>query len=174
MDMNFVTYKNLVNNIQIGKHLPDAVYLHQSALHLIPPALLEFFNHTITLLELNHFNYTVVKFLTRDFKFSLLDYPDFFKHPYPALHTSCTINLTLGKYRISSYTTSNNPPILHRKETFLPPNHPAIPSFCTITIEAEQAGLFQNVRRIGFKQNWEILIKQQGYQIQNGHLVPLE
>jgi len=52
---------------------------------------------------------------------------------------------------------------LHRKELFLPPHHPAIPAFRSITLAAEQAGLFVNTKTIGFKRNWEKLMQEKGF-----------
>ena len=171
--MDFVTYKNLVNHLCVGKHLPEAIYVHYSALNDLPVELVDFLNQVLAQSELMHFHYTLIKFFTRNFKLSLLYYPDFFEHPYPALQISCTINLLTFKYRTKDYKKSNNPPILHRKETFLSPHHPAVPKFSLLTAEASQAGLFENVHHIGFKQNWEKLIHQKGYQLDAEHLIPL-
>lgn len=171
--MDFLTYKTLLNHLRMGKRLSAALYVHYSALNHLPMELIDFLNQVLVQSGLTHFRYTIVKFFTRDFKLSLLYYPDFFEHPYPALHLSCTIDLLTYKYRTKDYRKSVNPPILHRKETFLSPHHPAVPKFHVLTEEAKRAGLFEKVHHIGFKQDWEKLIHQKGYQYQEGHLIPL-
>ena len=172
--MDFTTYKTLVKQLSLGKQLPDAVYIHRSVLEHLPTPLTTLLVDTIETYELKDFEYQVIKLAKKNFKLSLLNYPNFFNEPFPILTTSCTINLETGKYRISSYANSANPPILHRKETLLAPDHPQIPEFQALTIAAEQAGLFENTRTIGFKQNWERLIQRKGYQLVDGNLIPLK
>jgi DNA phosphorothioation-associated putative methyltransferase len=169
--MDFPTYKTLTQSITIGKHLPDAIYLHVSALSALPDALQTLLSESIENLQLQQFDYHVVKFAKRDFKLSLLSYPGFFDEAFPVLHHSCTIDLAKGSYRLVSYLDSENPPILHRKETMLLAEHPEIPKYRALTEACEQAGLFENTKTIGFKRNWERLIKRKGLVLVEGRLV---
>ncbi len=50
-------------------------------------------------------------------------YPEFEKSPLPALAEAVIIDLVTSKIRRADYRSRPNPPILHRKETFLPPGH---------------------------------------------------
>ncbi len=168
--MDFPTYKTLTQSIALGKHLPDAIYLHVSALSAIPEALQTLLADTIENLQLQQFEYQVVKFAKRDFKISLLSYPGFFDQAFPVLNHSCTIDLAKGNYRLVSYLDSENPPILHRKETMLLAEHPDIPKYRALTAACEQAGLFENTKTIGFKRNWERLIKRKGFVLVEGEL----
>ncbi|MDA1055736.1 MAG: hypothetical protein O3C40_35525 [Planctomycetota bacterium] len=64
-------------------------------------------------------------FLTRSVephspKVSYLSYPDFETDPHPALARSVKLNLRTRELDCWDYFSSDNPPILHRKETFLP------------------------------------------------------
>jgi len=172
--MNFQAYQALIKEIKIGKHLPDAIYLHESSLGEISNSLIEFLDKTVAMLELDDIAWNIVKFAKKEFKISLLYYPDFFNQSYPVLKRSYSINLTTLSYRKTDYTKSENPPILHRKETFLAPSHPAIPYFKKITREGERAGLYENSRTIGFKKTWEKLIQQKGYALVDGHLKPMD
>ena len=54
-----------------------------------------------------------------DFKITFLDYPEFEKDSYPALNYSYTIDLQKLTLKKADYKKSDNPPILHRKETFV-------------------------------------------------------
>ena len=171
LKMKYQEYHSAVKNIRVGKQLPDAIYLHQEALILVPEPLTTFLQQVIDSLKLNNDLWNIVKFYRRDFKLSLLDYPDFFANSYPALHCSYTINLVNLTYRKTNYSKSTNPPILHRKETFLQPDHPRIQQYAKITKEGEVAGLYREKKRIGFRKNWEQIIEQQGYEIVNGRLL---
>ena len=50
-------------------------------------------------------------------------YPDFETDPHPVLRHAITIDLATGKARHTDYARNLNPPILHRKEAFLPADH---------------------------------------------------
>ena len=169
--MEFAEYKSLIKESPLGKKLPDALYLHESALDVLPIKMVDFLNLTLSSLELQKLSWNVIKLFKNDFKLSLLLYPNFFEDPYPALETSYTIDLNRKTYRKADYSTSNNPPILHRKETFLKPTHPAYKDFCRITEEAEAAGLYENTRLIGFRQTWEKLIARKGYHLDGCSLI---
>ena len=170
--MDFKQYKSFVDQIAVGKKLPDAIYLHESAItSAIPPDLLSFAHNVIEKIEIPKNEWNIVKFYRRDFKLSLLLYPEFSSDSYPALLKSYTVNLENSTFRVSDYGKSDNPPILHRKETFIDPKHPSFPLFAEITKEGEAAGLYSNPKLIGFRSSWHRLIHKKGYALANGRLV---
>ncbi|NOT13096.1 MAG: DNA phosphorothioation-associated putative methyltransferase [Methylococcaceae bacterium] len=118
-------------------------------------------------------DYNVIKYDGKSSMLSLLWYPNFFEEPFPALETSFRIDLTQQKVEKRSYQTSLNPPILHRKELLLGRDSPNIEQFKQLTETAEQLGLFENPIKIGFKQAWEALIRDQGFQIIDYQFVPI-
>lgn len=118
-------------------------------------------------------DYNVVKYDAKSQMLSLLWYPGFFSEPFPALERSYRIDLNTQRVEKRSYQSSLNPPILHRKELFLSDNDPHIPQFRELTATAEQLGLFENPIRIGFKQAWENLIAEKGFQLVDHQLVPI-
>ena len=68
--------------------------------------------------------FNLLKFHTASPKVSFLSYPDFETLPHPQLADAIIVDLVTGKIRREDYRPRANPPILHRKETFLPPEHP--------------------------------------------------
>ena len=172
--LEFRKYKSLVKDIPVGKQLPDALYIHESAIDVLPKALGRHIAKAIIDLALEDGDWNIIKFSKRDHKITLLHYPSFFEEAYPALECSYTIDLEKNSCRKTSYQNSDNPPILHRKETFLKLDHPQIPVFQEITKEGERAGLYEKPRLIGFKRNWERLIQRKGYALdKNGRLIPV-
>jgi DNA phosphorothioation-associated putative methyltransferase len=161
--MDFRRYQELVKTISVGKHLPDAIYLHETALDTVAPELLAHLARAIEALSLGAKEWQVVKFHKRDHKITLLEYPRFLEDAYPALMRAYTINLETISVRESDFRESSNPPILHRKEAFLKPEHPSAPYFREITGEGEKAGLYDNPRSIGFRQSWERIISRKGF-----------
>ena len=171
--MEFPEFKELVKQIPLGKQLPDAVYIHESALRELPQRLGAHLAQAVIDLDLEDKDWNVLKFFKRDHKITLLDYPDFEDEAYPPLHHSYTINLEKKTVRESSYKKSDNPPILHRKETFVDESFPLAPLFKEITAEGEAIGLYEKSNGIGFKKNWERLIKSKGYFLDDeGRLKP--
>lgn len=160
--MNFQQYKSYVNEIRIGKVLPDAVYIHKSAIAEIPTALKAVFEKILVGLKIADESWNIVKFLKRDFRIALLSYPDFDSYAYPALNKSTNIDLEKLSIKTADYRQSKNPPILHRKETFVKRDYPLYKQFQAITQEGVDAGLFADVRSIGFKENWHKLIRSKG------------
>jgi DNA phosphorothioation-associated putative methyltransferase len=118
-------------------------------------------------------NYNVVKFNLNGDALSLLSYPDFFDNPFPALARSWRIDLTSKRVETRHYANSYNPPILHRKEQFIPISHPRRSEFIDLTQTAEQLGLFDNTLRIGFKRAWEDLIAERGFLVCGNEFIPL-
>jgi hypothetical protein len=114
----------------------------------------------------NDFN--VIKFRTDELKVSFLAYPDFFNDAHPALRHAITIDLVTGKARHTDYGDNVNPPILHRKETLLPLEHPRRAEFGALTRAEEEAGLYEDTTTIGFRLNWERLLVKKGLRF-HGH-----
>ena len=79
-----------------------------------------------------------------------------------------TVALRTGKARQTDYARNLNPPILHRKESFLPEGHPRSREFERLTRQEEEAGLYEKTETIGFKLNWERLLAEKGVVIE-GH-----
>ena len=118
-------------------------------------------------------DYNVVKYDSKSQALSLLWYPDFFINAFPALELSYRIDLSTKRVEKRSYQSSLNPPILHRKELFLNQNDPHIAQFKELTATAEQLGLYENPIHIGFKQAWENLIAEKGFQLIDHQFIPI-
>ena len=80
---------------------------------------------------------------------TFLTYSEFEVEPHPALAEATKINLNTGSIVQTDFRQRVNPPILHRKETFLPPNDPRIPGLAALTKQEEEAGLYRDASRIG-------------------------
>lgn len=168
--MNAEQFNELVKQVNVGKKLPDAIYLHKDAFGTLPLVLAKFINVVATALKIPESDWNIVKLFKTNFRLSLLHYPDFYTDAYPALQQSVTVDLTKLKHRVTRYHEHDNPPILHRKELFILPSHPDYESFCLITQEGEAAGLYDNPRMIGFKASWLRLIAKHGYELVDGRL----
>ncbi|WP_427500892.1 DNA phosphorothioation-associated putative methyltransferase [Methylomonas sp. MED-D] len=118
-------------------------------------------------------DYNVLKYDGKSSVLSLLWYPYFFEEPFPTLQKSYRIDLDSKRIEKRCYESSLNPPILHRKELLLRKDDPRIPQFQELTETAEQLGLFENTIQIGFKQAWDRLINENGFQLIGHEFVPI-
>ncbi|HCH2708206.1 TPA: DNA phosphorothioation-associated putative methyltransferase [Vibrio parahaemolyticus] len=168
--MNKELFAKLVSDIKVGKQLPDAVYLHRDAFSALPNVMAQFIPAVAKAVSLEEDNWNLVKLFKKEFRLSLLHYPDFYTHSYPALQQSLNVDLSKLSHKITSYQDSDNPPILHRKETMILPESECYEHFRTLTQEGENAGLYENSRLIGFKRSWENLIARHGYELVDGRL----
>ncbi len=169
--MTAAEYRQALDALPYGKRLPGAVYLVDPGDEPSIPSLLR-----ITVAELRKRleigpEFNLLKFHTTSPKISFLAYPDFEKHPHPSLHETVLVDLITGKVRRDDYGKRANPPILHRKETFLPPDHPLHGKFAKLTREEEAVGLLDDTARIGFRLNWEAALAEKGLNFKGHRLV---
>jgi hypothetical protein len=68
------------------------------------------------------------------------------------------------------YEQVANPPVLHRKEDFVPAEHPLREKFARLTAQEERYGLYASPERIGTRNGWEQVLQEQGVRLQ-GHRV---
>lgn len=172
--MEFSEYRDIVKGLKFGKKLPDSIYVHESILSELPKDLASLALKTSDQFNIRKNSWNIIKFYKKDFKIAYLNYPSFEEDSYPPLNLSQIVDLHKQSSRRSDYSKSENPPILHRKETFVSESYPLTPLFKEITAEGEAIGLYEKTSRIGFKKNWERLIKSKGYYLDDkGRLSPL-
>ncbi len=156
----------------VGKLLPNSFYIHVSALSALEP-LLRHYESLARLATPQIETPTLIKFSLDRPKISYLFYPDFDIDPHPALRTSIQVNLQSLKVSYRDYSTSANPPILHRKETFVTPEYPLYHQFAELTRQEEALGLL-NCRTIGTQKRWLQCLKERGVKLQGHQLQHLE
>ena len=165
--MNFEEYKNCLAELPYGKRLPSDIYIFRHSRSLGKKDFDKFIETIIKQLEVGE-EFNLLKFKTNEFKISFLSYPLFFTDAHPSLAKSMTVDLVRGKTREQSYAKQLNPPILHRKECFLPTDHPSWEEFHKLSMDEEKAGLLEDSKLIGFKENWENRLNERGYEV-TGH-----
>jgi DNA phosphorothioation-associated putative methyltransferase len=158
----------------IGKCLPNAFYIHMSALSHLDAALQQYEQQASAHLQTAP-KATLIKFHFDQPKLSYLHYPDFDRDPHPLLRSSVIVDLATGETRLRDYSDVPNPPLLHRKETFVADNYPNYASFAHLTQQQVTMGLLDNAKQIGALLNWERRLNQQGLEIHNHALAcPLQ
>lgn len=154
----------------VGKRLPDALYLHASALPALP-SVLRVYEGCARAYIGSVENANVIKLKVSKPQISYLYYPDFEKMAHPALAGSLVVPLNNFRIRYTEYAESANPFILHRKETLLAQGHPLRARFERLTEQEERCGLYEHPESIGTKDGWERVLNSKGFTLSGHRLV---
>jgi len=169
--MDGSTFTRDVALLTLGKRMPDGVYVHVEALPHLPAALREAIEAARALAGLDEGAFQVVKLAASGFRLSLLAYPGFFVEAFPALASSWAVDLGARSVTARAYAAEGNPPILHRKEAMLPPDHPRAAELGALTAAAERLGLFADAKSIGTRRPWEARLARLGVRVTGHRLV---
>ncbi|OMB89905.1 SAM-dependent methyltransferase [Mycolicibacterium conceptionense] len=154
----------------VGKQTPSALYVHRSALGHLPPVLRVYEACGRVLAGIvEHAN--VVKLSVREPQVSYLTYPDFDRNPHPTLRSAVIVNLRKLSVDWRDYSRSDNPPLLHRKEEFLGPDHPKRALFERLTRAEIRAGLYEHPENIGTLKGWLMAMRSKGVAVKGHKLV---
>ena len=97
------------SNSPIGKKMPEALYIHVSAIDRLPASLRVFEGCARTYIgRVDSAN--IVKLSRLEPKISYLSYPAFDEDPHPALTQSLSVNLQTFRVRTRDYSEYRNPP----------------------------------------------------------------
>jgi len=164
------TIRKCCHDSRVGKKMPDALYLHRSGEDQIGALLrvLVFAARQIV----GEVDYNVLKIAMDGRSISFLRYDDFEQDAHPALRYSVRVYLPRTEYSIRDYSSSANPPILHRKETLVDPLHESYRVFCDLSAQEEELGLLSR-SDIGRKQEWLTALAEKGVNIEGHKIVPV-
>lgn len=154
----------------VGKLLPEHLYVHRSAEDELP-ALLRIILFAAGQI-IGDVPYDLAKIALDGRAVSFLHYTDFDHDPHPALLHSVRVYLPKATYNFREYRSSPNPPILHRKETFVAPSYPHYEKFRRLTEQEEAEGLLSSPA-IGFRSHWQALLEAQNLRMDDHSLQPV-
>lgn len=151
------------------KKVRGKLYIHKSAISKLNSGLKSTIELALTYIASNE-KWNIIRIDSSE-KVGFLYYPKFNEEPHPSLQYSTLVNINSGEKKFRNASKSN-PPILHRKETFLKPNDKNYEKFSKLTQQEEKAGLLDPKisHRIGFKKYWEGLMDKKRLTIINHHL----
>ncbi len=152
---------------QVGKLTPEALYVHVSAIGELSP-LLRVYDGCARALTGTVDDATILKLNRLKPQVSYLAYPDFDTDPHPSLTTVVIGRLQSLDVTFRDFRRSENPPILHRKETFVSNSYDGKAKFERLTRREERAGLLDNPASIGTVDGWTARLVDCGYTLR-GH-----
>jgi DNA phosphorothioation-associated putative methyltransferase len=157
----------------IGKLTHEALYIHVSALSNLAP-LLRVYEGCGRALTGAVEGTTIIKLNRIEPKVSYLAYPDFDADPHPALSTSVRAHLRRLDLKFRDFRGSTNPPILHRKETFVATDYPFRDAFASLTAQEEEMGLLSDTLAIGTRNRWLEVLASHNLRLRGHELVGQE
>jgi DNA phosphorothioation-associated putative methyltransferase len=166
----------LTTALRTGKKLPDAIYLHKEAVHLLPGPLQQMVAWASDVAGRPPYN--LVKLgRARNGRISLLSYPAFYTDPFPSLAEAWTIDLATRRVRHREWAQDGTQPILHRKEEMLPSTASGyadlvVPRWRALTRELERRGVYGDTARIGMARVWAARLQDHGIVIHSHRIVP--
>ena len=155
----------------VGKLLPDALYVHHTAVHHLPPVL-RVYEGCGRQLAGSVDQLTLVKLFRQRACISYLAYEDFDRVAHPSLQTSIVADLKRLDLHFHDYRTSGNPPILHRKELFVAHDYRNRAQFAALTHLERQLGLLNNTNAIGTIAGWLAVLADHGVTLQGHKIIP--
>lgn len=152
----------------VGKVTAEALYVHTEGLELLPPRLRLFEGCARVMVgEVEGAN--IIKLDRTRPKVSYLSYPDFDDLPHPTLSSSVVVWLDTMAAKLYDFSGRENPPILHRKESFVPADYPRRQLFARLTRQEEKRGLLEK-SGIGTLKPWNELLEEKGVRLA-GHVL---
>jgi DNA phosphorothioation-associated putative methyltransferase len=150
-----------------GKCMPTALYVHAESLNRLA-GILRVYEGCARVLSGAVEGTTILKLRRHEPKVSYLSYPSFDDDAHPQLASSVRVDLRSFDLKYRDFTESADPPILHRKEEFVPDDYPNRDLFAALTKAEEEAGLYTSPERIGTRGAWLTTCRSRGLRI-NGH-----
>jgi DNA phosphorothioation-associated putative methyltransferase len=154
---------------KVGKLLPDDLYVPRETLDHLEPVLRIYEGCGRAYLgDVEGAN--VIKIHRRSGKIGYLVYPEFESDPHPALMRCVKLSLRTRQIECYDYGDSANPPVLHRNETFLHPEHELREKFARLTAQEEKHKLLDDPSGIGTREGWARRLGERGLALK-GHRV---
>ena len=164
--------RDIHKEISIGKVLPDAVYIHPGYVRELPPVIQIKVGVAQKMIgEIEECN--LIKINKAKEKVSFMVYEDFDNVAHPKLLYTTVVDLPKMTVKIWDFEERENPPILHRKDSFVNSDYLHYKNFLGLTQAEEKAGLLSR-HDIGTEKNWLNLLKKEGLEIRGHHLCRIE
>jgi len=162
-----------VEESPVGKKTHKAIYFHVSAMPELPPILRVYEGCARNYLGVVDAA-NVVKLHRMKPKVSYLLYQDFEKNPHPPLLGSLGVNLQAFDVWHKDYSESENPFILHRKETLVAAEHPDRDKYTRLTVQEERMGLLLQPGTIGTAQGWAAVLEEHAVTLRGHRIVKVK
>ena len=151
----------------VGQLIDNALTVHESALDSLEP-LLRIYEGCARALVGNIEGANLIKLHRFSGKVSYIAYPDFEKDPCPAIQLRVKVSLRSLNIDVFDYSEWPNPPLLFRKDEFLPGEHPQKMLFSKLTKQMAKADVLPQPDARFSRSQWISFLQTSGY-VLKGH-----
>ncbi len=151
----------------VGQLVDNALTIHESALDSLEP-LLRIYEGCARALVGNIEGANLIKLHRFSGKVSYIAYPDFDKDPCPAIQLRVKVSLPSLSIDLFDYSEWPDPPLLFRKDEFLPAEHPRKSRFIKLSKQLEKAGVLPAPDARFTRSQWTSFLHTSGYSMR-GH-----
>jgi DNA phosphorothioation-associated putative methyltransferase len=153
----------------VGKLVDNALIVHRTALDYLPPILRIYEGCARALVgDIDEAN--LIKLHRFSGKVTYIAYPEFDEKPHPALRLRVKVTLPTLAIDFFDYSNWQDPPLLFRKEQFLPADHPLYEKFSRLTRQEEKRGLLDQIDDSAPANRWQMRLTESGCAVR-GHQV---
>jgi hypothetical protein len=157
--------------LTVGKRVGRALYVHRDAIAEIPERARLALNNALAIAGEFEWNVARVEPRTEPRRVAFLDYNDFDNEHFPALRRSLLVDLAKQDSKLRDFTSSDNPPILHRKELLLRTTDPRRKRFAALTSALDARGLFAASHKIGLRKPWQQRLEKAGIILRDHRII---
>lgn len=157
---------------EFGKLMPTALYVHAAGLGRLAP-ILRVYEGCAQVLSGVVEGTTIIKLRRHEPKISYLAYPAFDGAAHPELAFSVRVDLQSFGIKYRDFRDTENPPVLHRKELFVPHDYPERNAFAELSTEEAAHGLLDDTQAIGLKKQWDDVLRKKGWDVRGHKLIRL-
>jgi DNA phosphorothioation-associated putative methyltransferase len=155
---------------QVGKLVDNALIVHRTALDCLPPILRIYEGCARALVgDIDEAN--LFKLHRFSGKVSYIAYPEFETKPHPRLQLRVKVSLRTLGIDFFDYSTWEDPPLLLRKEQFLPGDHPLHEKFARLTRQEEKRGLLDQIDDSISASRWQMRLTESRCALRGHQLV---
>jgi DNA phosphorothioation-associated putative methyltransferase len=151
----------------VGKRVGRALYVHRDAIPEISAREQRAIRKALAICRASDWNVARID----PEKVAFLEYEDFDVEHFPALRRSLLVDLQSRESKRRDFSSSENPPILHRKELLLPSADPRRGHFAALTAELEARALFAESHKIGLRRSWQQRLDAAGIVLRDHRIV---
>ena len=151
----------------VGQLIDNALTVHESALDSLEP-LLRIYEGCARALVGNIEGANLIKLHRFSGKVSYIAYPEFEKDPCPAIQLRVKVSLRSLNIDVFDYSEWPDPPLLFRKDEFLPDEHPQKVLFGKLSKQMAKAGVLPQPDARFSRSQWIDFLQVSGY-VMKGH-----
>ncbi len=154
----------------VGRLVDNGLLIHQTALEELEPLLRIYEGCARSWIgEIDEAN--IVKLHRFSGKVSYLVCPDFERDPHPTLTRRFKLSLRARDLYCVDYSQLDDPPVIHRKNEYLPKDHSLYDKFARLTKQEDRRGLLNDLDAVRTKGQWAAKLRSEGFRLAGHRLV---